>query len=321
MAAYKTLTTQDLIISPLTLNKSFNFIGGTSLTGSNLQIGRYFGKNSNFDTDKSTTGPTGNSEYQTLVFNQIQQLYYSNYVGETGELKSVATASFNPDGTITGDSTSPLYNNFLSTTLDPKRYFPTASDALIGVISIPQYMYGDHIQPNSVKIEVESGSFVDDGEGRLKKGNNFVGNVIYEHGIIVLTGGSRSELGFGEGYGIDEYGNQVYGGRVFNNSDVENFINSPNISCSFSSSYTMYETQYKCTIGESEFNFSQNPSIISGSNGIALDFTTGSSFTPYITTVGLYNDQRDLIAVGKLAQPLPISKTTDTSILINIDRH
>jgi len=321
MAAYKTLTTQDLLISPLTLNKSFNFIGDSSLTGSDLQIGRYFGKNVNFDDDQTTSGPTGNVEYQSLVFEQIQQLYYSNYNGQNGELKPLATASFNPDGTITGKGESTLYNNFLDTTLDPKRYFPTGSNDLIGVISIPQYMYGDHLKPNSVKIEVESGSFTDDGEGRLKKGNVYVGNVIYSHGIIVLTGGSRNELGFGDGYGVDEYGNQIYGGRKFTNSDVENFINSPNITCSFSSSYTMYETQYKCTIGESEFNFSQNPSIIRGSDGIALDFTTGSSFTPYITTVGLYNDQKDLIAVGKLAQPLPISKTTDTSVLINIDRH
>jgi len=34
----------------------------------------------------------------------------------------------------------------------------------------------------------------------------------------------------------------------------------------------------------------------------------------------LYNDQQQLLAVGKLSQPLPLSPTTDTTILINIDR-
>ena len=81
-------------------------------------------------------------------------------------------------------------------------------------------------------------------------------------------------------------------------------------------------------MNESEFNFSQNPSIISGSitdNAITAsnkpyDFATGSYFSPYVTTVGMYNEQHELFAVGKLGQPLPTSQTTDTTILVNIDR-
>jgi hypothetical protein len=47
---------------------------------------------------------------------------------------------------------------------------------------------------------------------------------------------------------------------------------------------------------------------------------TGSYFSPYVTTVGLYDEAQNLLAVGKLAQPLPTSATTDTTILVNIDR-
>jgi hypothetical protein len=47
--------------------------------------------------------------------------------------------------------------------------------------------------------------------------------------------------------------------------------------------------------------------------------TTSSYFSPYISTVGLYNNNKELIAVAKLAQPLPISNTTDTNIIINLD--
>jgi hypothetical protein len=100
-----------------------------------------------------------------------------------------------------------------------------------------------------------------------------------------------------------------------------NFISSSNVTCSFSSSFTIYETQYKCTLRENEFNFSLNPSIISGStDGTPYSFVTGSYFSPYVTTVGLYDDNQNLLAVGKLAQPLPTSTPTDTTILINIDR-
>ena len=300
MAAFKTLNAQDIIVSPLHLNKGFRFEGNSALVASDVNIGRYLGKNVEYLTDQTQTGPSDNRKAQALVYNQIKQLYYSNYLSGSGELSNVATASFNPDGTVTGDIYSPSYDNFLDTTLDAKRYFPTASDSTVGVLSIPQYMYGDYIQPESFNFITPSGSYTDDGEGRLVSGSTYIGNIIYEHGIIVLTGGERT--------------------RDYWDEEIATFVNNSNITCSFSSSYTIYETQYKCTIGENEYNYSQNPSVISGSNGTPWGFATSASFAPYVTTVGLYNDQRDLIAVGKLAQPTPISKTTDTTILINVDR-
>ena len=78
-----------------------------------------------------------------------------------------------------------------------------------------------------------------------------------------------------------------------------------------------------------EYNYSLNPSLLKnfGNNEILISgsnqykgFVTGSNFSPYVSTVGLYNENQDLIAIGKLAQPLPTSQTTDTTILINIDR-
>jgi hypothetical protein len=300
MAAFKTLNAQDIIVSPLHLNKGFRFEGNSALVASDVNIGRYLGKNVEYLTDQTQTGPSDNRKAQALVYNQIKQLYYSNYLSGSGELSTVATASFNPDGTVTGRVYSPAYDNYLDTTLEAKRYFPTASDSTIGVLSIPQYMYGDFIQPESFNFITPSGSYTDDGEGRLVSGSTYIGNIIYEHGIVVLTGGERT--------------------RNYWNEEISTFVSNSNVTCSFSSSYTIYETQYKCTMGESEFNYSQNPSVISGSNGTPWGFATSASFAPYVTTVGLYNDQRDLIAVGKLAQPTPISKTTDTTILINVDR-
>tara|TARA_R110001606_G_C15385615_1_gene650939 strand:- start:296 stop:1201 length:906 start_codon:yes stop_codon:yes gene_type:complete len=300
MAAFKTLNAQDIIVSPLHLNKGFRFEGQTALSGSDVNIGRYLGKNVDYLTDKTLTGPSDNRQAQSLVYNQTKQLYYTNYLSGSGELSNVSTASFNPDGTVTGRVYSPLYDNFLDTTLDAKRYFPTASNSTIGVLSIPQYMYGDYIQPESFNFITPSGSYLDDGEGRLVSGSTYIGNIIYEHGIIVLTGGERTRSDW--------------------DGEITTFVNNTNVTCSFSSSYTIYETQYKCTVGESEFNYSQNPSVISGSNGTPWGYATSASFAPYITTVGLYNNQNDLIAVGKLAQPTPVSKTTDTTILINVDR-
>ena len=65
-----------------------------------------------------------------------------------------------------------------------------------------------------------------------------------------------------------------------------------------------------------------NGSALSGYTGNSdkvFGFITGSSFTPYITTVGLYNNNQELIAVGKLSQPLQSSRNTDTTLLVNFD--
>jgi hypothetical protein len=49
------------------------------------------------------------------------------------------------------------------------------------------------------------------------------------------------------------------------------------------------------------------------------DFVTGSEFSPYVTTVGLYNQSNELVVVGKFPRPLPISLQTDTTYVINFD--
>ncbi len=108
-----------------------------------------------------------------------------------------------------------------------------------------------------------------------------------------------------------------------------NALTGSNTTMSFESALDIHETQYKCTLESDEFNYSLNPTLLSESisssileSGSAtyVEFATGSDFTPFVTTVGLYNDESELVAVGKLSQPLPTSQTTDTTILINIDR-
>tara|TARA_R110000772_G_scaffold141190_1_gene250795 strand:- start:7510 stop:8823 length:1314 start_codon:yes stop_codon:yes gene_type:complete len=54
-------------------------------------------------------------------------------------------------------------------------------------------------------------------------------------------------------------------------------------------------------------------------NETYYDFATGSYFSPYVTTIGLYNESFQLVAVGKLSQPIPISLYTDTTFVVNFD--
>ena len=339
MSAWKQFLASDVIINPFVVNKSFIFPSSQFATGSDGQlvgIDRFYGTNVNWFDDQSTTG-TLTTEYQALIYSSVKQLYYSNYLSSsTGDIvtQPVIFPGSNPSGNVLiGDIESPLYDNFLQSTLTPNRFFPTASGAEVAVISIPSKLYGDYITPNSLRLKVTPGgtgsyTAVDDGEGNviLEGTNEHLGNIIYTHGIIILTvSGSITQ-----GYGTSIYGVSLYGAGYPPPID---WITSP-MTCSFSSSMTIYETQYKCTIRESEFNATLNPSAqnsgsvfeISGSyfyqrgDGTLNNNVTGSYFSPYVTTVGLYDEAQNLLAVGKLSQPLPTSDTTDTTILVNIDK-
>jgi hypothetical protein len=316
MSVFKSFITSDVIVSPFKVNKSFTF-QGNELTGSNVEIDRYIGLNNTSSLWVSGSNPTGyiNIQDKILIYNSVKELYYSNFLkGNNGS--PAGTASFNTDGTITGPDYTPNYYNYLSNTLLADRYFPTGSDEIVGVISIPSNLYGEYIKPGSFTLSNGIQNLFDDGEGNVLSGSLKVGDIIYEHGMVILT---NDGIPAQDGYGYVTYEGGLYG--VGDISFINDFITTNDITCSFESTVTILENQYKCTIRENEFNFSTNPTQISGSSnsGVLYGFATGSFFTPYATTVGLYDNAYNLLAVAKLAQPLPLSAVTDTSILINLD--
>jgi hypothetical protein len=328
MSAYKQFLASDITIAPFEVNKLFYYEGAAALTSSYVGIDRFLGVNittSNFDLASAPTTGQVSTQYQQLVYRSIEELYYSNYLNSSSSYGSpVTTASIYPgeneagDVLVGGTSSAGRYWNYPQTSLTFAKSFPTASDAEIAVISIPSKLFGNYVQPGSFRFTSPSGSIYDDGEGNLffEATDTYCGNIFYPHGLAVVTVGAQS---VGAVYGTAIYGTSIYGGS--STSIIQDIVNASNVTCSFSSSLTIYETQYKCTISENEFNVSLNPSILtSGSTDVLEPYCTSSYFSPYITTIGLYNEAQQLLAIGKLAQPLPTSPTTDTTILINIDR-
>jgi hypothetical protein len=115
-------------------------------------------------------------------------------------------------------------------------------------------------------------------------------------------------------------------------------------SLSFKNNHTVYENEVRCVIQNTEFNLSYNPTLlVSGSQYItkklgsdeyiltgSLDntlknFATGSAlpsgsyFTPYATTLGLYNDNNELLAVAKFGKPILMSPYTDMTFVVKYD--
>ena len=256
MGAFKQFLASDIIVTPLEVNKNFTFQGDSVFTGSNVGIDRFLGRNFNntsstfeggiygssiyndpFSTYVGSDPSTGEIEpvdFESLIYYSIRHLYYSNYLsssyGDSAPTASIILGSQPNGNVLTGSLEGPRYDNYLQTTLTYPQYFPTTSiyqpgetAVGVGVISIPTKLYGDYIRPGSFYFSAESGSLTDDGEGNILLNGDIVGNIIYPHGLITITSAS-SDI-------------------------IQNFVTSPNVTCSFSSSYTIQETQYKVIDG------------------------------------------------------------------------
>ena len=78
-------------------------------------------------------------------------------------------------------------------------------------------------------------------------------------------------------------------------------------------------THFFCRAGNKEFNFSNNPTFFTSSTG---DFTNPTFFKDpktYITTLGLYNDANELLAVAKLSKPILKSYSREALIKVKLD--
>jgi hypothetical protein len=78
-------------------------------------------------------------------------------------------------------------------------------------------------------------------------------------------------------------------------------------------------SHYFCRVKSEEYNWSQNPTYYTGSNAEIRNATFVQDPKSYITTVGLYNNTNELLAVAKLSQPLLKSRDREAVIKVRLD--
>ena len=150
----------------------------------------------------------------------------------------------------------------------------------------------------------------------------YYGLVYPDYGTLILDGKMLDQQsGFATNTGSSSEGNNhfvlhhsISGSAFFTNpstSDKYGFIarNSEKIT----------STHYFVRIKNAEYNFSNNPSYTTGSVGQIAQSTFIGDPKTYITTVGLYNDQQELLAVAKLSKPLLKSFQRESLIRVKLD--
>jgi hypothetical protein len=221
------------------------------------------------------------------------------------------------------------------------------------VISIPQSIYGEEIKKGSLILTDVSNNyvFVDNGSGSLKSGSNVVGNIFYDDGLVVYsasgsTTGSVSDV-LPNSWTLDFKSTEtIYENEylLIVNEDEFNVSQNPSavvkvggITSTFTDSDGIVRTineeqpaRYirkkttldNGTIIDRRFGSSVNSAISGGFEHFDLSGsvdTTGSFLVPFITTIGLYDDNCDLVAVAKLPQPIKSEPDFPVNFIVRFD--
>lgn len=122
------------------------------------------------------------------------------------------------------------------------------------------------------------------------KDNQLIGDVVYSHGIVVVT---------------DPFWAFIYN-RVTSEGKMS-FLNN----FKWTSNIPIYTYNAGCVVRDHEFNCSYNPT--------AKDLNGKEDFTPYITSIGLYNNRNELLAIAKLSKPIKKLDNIDMTFNVRID--
>ena len=156
-----------------------------------------------------------------------------------------------------------------------------------------------------------------------------VGLLFYQAGIAVISGSVFNDVALG-GILNNGFGHVLMNGPSSTSEGVDQVLTGSTIdtladnlrtrmyNLQFNNTVELNSTVYFCRINHNEYNYSTNPTYLSGSK---IRVKTQSSDLPvsYITTVGLYNDNNELLATAKLSEPLKKSSDTEFTVRVRLD--
>jgi hypothetical protein len=261
----------------------------------------------------------------TLDENDISPIFAENPAGTLIDLDIDEVSNGLNKKVVYASIKSQFYNNpataSLLTEVGRRISYASTNERIleddIAVFSIPQVYYGEGIKPGTVSLEDEQlgRTYTDDGYSNLKYGNQIKGNIFYDRGLIVVA-------------------KDIVSGSVLSQFTLN-----------FRSTKTIFENEIFLSVLENEFNVSQNPTAVDYDGSIGriklhnirstinplkvggfADYLysgsvdpTGSYLAPYITTIGLYDDELNMVAVAKLPQPIKSLPDYPINFIVRFD--
>lgn len=271
-------------------------------------------------------------------------LVYGNRNGSGSQLVSATT----PLGGTASKINYGQYRTLINGDEDTDFRFGTTIPNSVYIISLNRARYKQSILPGSFNLTLTSGSntvhltdnslsqttvsFVDSGRiydivsgsnGVPYSGTGFTANsgsfgkFLPDVGVFILNGEAlKAPPGVDGGLGMTINESSSISTKVNINSMYD--IIKAGGSFKAQSEETITSNYVFIRVRNGDYNYSTNPSIITGSGELRHSVMVNSP-QAYITTVGLYNDSNDLLGVAKLSKPLLKDFTKEALIRIKLD--
>ncbi len=145
-----------------------------------------------------------------------------------------------------------------------------------------------------------------------------MGLIYYQAGIVVLTSsifGTASFATSSYAGGLIPVKKALTGTTIQENC---NFLRHRIANVSFNNTTELNSTIYFCRANHNEFNYSSNPTYLSGSR-IRVKEKASDNPNSYITTVGLYSPDNELLAVAKTSEPIKKTPANEFTLRVRLD--
>jgi len=155
-------------------------------------------------------------------------------------------------------------------------------------------------------------------EADLFSGSTAIGKVFYNAGVVAIATGAFVPVGLDHmnhwsGSTKGELYNNAISGNIDNMVDgLRNHINDITIH----NQTNLHSTIYFCRALNNEFNYSSNPTFIDSDGRIIPTSGTDNQSKTYITSVGLYDVNNNLLGVAKLSEP--VKKSADSEVTVRV---
>lgn len=151
------------------------------------------------------------------------------------------------------------------------------------------------------------------------------GLIFYQAGIAILTGSIFLSATGSQGGKLASDANMTSNG-----DNVRALLTGSSITGSadawrhrlfnlqFNNTTELNSTHYFCRVNNNDYNYSSNPTYLSGSKIVVKNNTLDAPIA-YITTVGLYSADNELLAVAKISEPLKKDPTNELNLKVRLD--
>ena len=250
----------------------------------------------------------------------------------TGSSKIIKRFDKDGDETTTTDKINEAYFITFSRLLVKDEIKKGSFKLDLGVNGLYERAAGEYAILRARNLE---GNPINHNSGNADKNGVNVGLIYYQAGIAVLTasifqtgsGGLLSASAAVTGRGVE----LVQSGTAANaGPDIQPHLTGTTISgasdalrhriynLQFNNTTELHSTLYFCRVNNTDFNYSTNPTYVSSSKVVVKENAVDNPVS-YVTTVGLYGANNELLAVGKLSEPLKKTPNNEMTLRVRLD--